>query len=569
MYYLALATDYDGTLAHHGKVDQPTLDALFRLRASGRQLLLVTGRELEDLRRIFPEAEQLFARIIAENGALLYDPKTKREKLLAPVANPDLVERLRKKKVSPLFVGKSIIATHEPHHLEAIEAIQKLGLELQVFFNKGSVMVLPSGINKETGLAAALEDLSLMPHNVVAVGDAENDHALLRAAGCGVAVQNALDSLKEEADWVTRHHHGEGVVELIERMLEDDLMSVDRKSPRQKVVLGEEKKGKEFRILFRDASILIAGPSGSGKTTVTTAILERAAAARFQYCVIDPEGDYEHFPGSVRLGDPTHVPSPDEVLQLLECFDNPVVNLLGIPLADRPRYFANLLGRIQELRSRTGRPHLIVIDEAHHLLPGEWSQAPLTLPITLEGTLMVTVHPEKIAADALRKVNLVVAVGERPDRTIQGFCKAVGEKAPDAPKDGKKKLDVVAWRRNHGKHEPFRLKITEGTVEHSRHRRKYAHGDLEEDAFYFRGPKKRLKLRAHNLQIFLQIAEGVDDETWTYHLEKGDYSSWVRKAIQDKDLASEIKRIEGAALSPKRSREAIREAIERAYTAAA
>ena len=48
-----------------------------------------------------------------------------------------------------------------------------------MIFNKGAVMILPSGVNKATGLAAALEELGLSPHNVVGVGDAENDHAFL------------------------------------------------------------------------------------------------------------------------------------------------------------------------------------------------------------------------------------------------------------------------------------------------------------------------------------------------------------------------------------------------------
>lgn len=49
MRYVALATDYDGTLAHHGVVDGPTLEALRRLKESGRRLVLVTGRELPEL----------------------------------------------------------------------------------------------------------------------------------------------------------------------------------------------------------------------------------------------------------------------------------------------------------------------------------------------------------------------------------------------------------------------------------------------------------------------------------------------------------------------------------------
>jgi HAD superfamily hydrolase (TIGR01484 family) len=71
MRFHILAADYDGTLAKNGLVDHATVNALHRLLATGRKLVLVTGRELDELLRIFPEA-RLFARIVAENGAVLY-----------------------------------------------------------------------------------------------------------------------------------------------------------------------------------------------------------------------------------------------------------------------------------------------------------------------------------------------------------------------------------------------------------------------------------------------------------------------------------------------------------------
>lgn len=81
MRYLALACDYDGTIASGGRVDPRTVEALARVKASGRRLLLVTGRELEDLRRVFPEWA-MFDRIVAENGAVLHAPATREQRLL-------------------------------------------------------------------------------------------------------------------------------------------------------------------------------------------------------------------------------------------------------------------------------------------------------------------------------------------------------------------------------------------------------------------------------------------------------------------------------------------------------
>ena len=179
MYISCLATDYDGTLAHDGIVEDATAEALVALRRSGRRLVLVTGRELPDLIRVFPRID-LFDRVVAENGALLFDPATKKETALGPERSPELVETLRRKGVSPLSVGRSIVATWEPNEKLVLEAIRDHGLELQIVFNKGAVMVLPPGVNKASGLKAALEDLGLSAHNVVSVGDAELPHRLVQ-----------------------------------------------------------------------------------------------------------------------------------------------------------------------------------------------------------------------------------------------------------------------------------------------------------------------------------------------------------------------------------------------------
>lgn len=173
-----------------------------RPRQSGRQLVLVTGREIPDLTRCCRRLD-LFDGIVAENGALLVNPATKSERRLAPEPPPNFLKALRSKKVHPLSIVKSIVATWEPNETAVLEAIRELGLKLQITFNKGAVMVLPAGVNKASGLEAALDELGLSPHNVVAIGDAENDHAFMHGSGYAVAVANALPSVKEAADFVT------------------------------------------------------------------------------------------------------------------------------------------------------------------------------------------------------------------------------------------------------------------------------------------------------------------------------------------------------------------------------
>ena len=195
MRYVALATDYDGTIALHGRVDEATLSALQRVRASGRRLILVTGRELDDLVGVFPNVD-LFDRIVAENGALLYDPAARTKRPLGDPPALEFVQELTRRGVSPLSVGEVIVATWEPNETTVFEVVRDLALELQVVFNKGAVMVLPTGTNKATGLRAALDELGLSVRNTVGIGDAENDQAFLAACECGVAVANALDSVK-------------------------------------------------------------------------------------------------------------------------------------------------------------------------------------------------------------------------------------------------------------------------------------------------------------------------------------------------------------------------------------
>jgi len=566
---MALATDYDATLASHGVVPAAAIDALKQVRDSGRKLILVTGRELPDLERAFPQLE-LFDLVVAENGALLYDPATKKEELLASPPPVALVQRLHVLDISPLSIGRSIVATYEPHETAVLSAIRELGLELQIIFNKGAVMVLPSNVNKATGLKAALDRLALSPHNVVGIGDAENDHAFLLACGCAVAVANALPSLKAKADLITEASEGAGVVELIGKLVSTDLAGLGVALPRARPILGYTSDGRAVSLEPMNGSVLIAGASGSGKSTIVNAMLERMRGARFQFCVIDPEGDHAEFDGGVVVGGAKQEPSIGKVVELLERQDtNAIVNLLDIDAPDRPRFFAKLLPEIARLRGEWGRPHWIVVDEAHHMLPAHRQSAPLIAPRELPPTILVTLEPDAITPAFLASVTTVVAVGDKAGSIIGTFCKAAGAPPPRELADRPTEREAYVWRR--GDAAPTLVSITKPKAEHRRHARKYAEGDLGRDrSFVFTGPQAALKLRAQNLMIFLQMAEGVDDATWLHHLHAGDYSRWFTMAIKDQELAAEARSVEqSTSLSAAESRERIKAMVNRRYTAPA
>ena len=571
MRYYALATDYDGTLASHGRVDEATLRALEDLRRSGRRLILVTGRTLDDLHRVFPHTE-LFERVVAENGAVVHAPGARDVQVLGEPPPAKFVEHLQKRRVTPLGQGRVILATVEPNETTVIETIRDLGLELQVIFNKGAVMVLPSGVNKATGLLRALRDLGLSRHNVAGIGDAENDHAFLDVCECAAAVANALPMLQEKADLVTRGAAGAGVIELVRALVDSDLKEVEPRLGRHHVPLGQAADGEAVTVPPYGVNVLLAGTSGSGKSTLTQGFLERLAKQRYQFCVIDPEGDYASLEGAVVLGDSKRVPGVEEVIGVLEDpARNGVANLLGVPLAHLPEILESLLGAIVDLRGRTGHPHWVIIDEAHHVLPGEQARAPDSAPRRMRGGFLITVHPDQVAAEVLKDVGLMLTVGRDPADTLRRFARTIGARVPRVREEPLEPGEAIAWSPGDPKRAPVLFEVAAPEGERRRHRRKYTEGELAPDrSFYFRGPDARLNLRAQNLSLFNQIAEGLDDETWQFHLRQGDYSRWFRAAIKDEELAREAEAVEqDEALSPAQSRTRIREAIEARYSAPA
>jgi HAD superfamily hydrolase (TIGR01484 family) len=571
MRYLGLVTDYDDTIATSGAVSNVTAAGIERLRTSGRHAILATGRRLKEILAICPFVE-LFSYVVAENGAVLYEPKRRDTTLLTAPLSDRFIKAVHEANVTPLEIGSVIVATRVPHQDRVLQVIRELGLELKITFNRSAVMVLPPGINKASGTKHALRKLGLSPHEIVAVGDSENDHSLLELAECPVAVANAIDAIKEAAAWVTKSPAGDGVVELIDELIANDLTKIDSRLIHRHIVLGTRLDRTVVRVPPYGANILVAGTSGSGKSTWVAGFFERLIEKSYQVCIVDPEGDYVTVQSLVSIGDRGRIPSINEILGVLQDPDvNVNVNLLGVPLLDRPAFFAELFPNLQAMRARTGRPHWFVLDEAHHLLPATWGHAAVSLPQRLGETLFVTVHPKHVAPAILSTVDVAIAVGAHPLETLREFGTSVSKLPfsllPDqlTNSDG----DVTCWFVSSGQ-DPFPMRVVHGKADRIRHFRKYAVGDMKSQSFWFRGPDQRLNLSAPNLALFCHIGRGIDDETWLFHLRRGDYSRWIRESVKDTDLAEVVEQVEERCRDAARdSRDRICDAIEGKYSLSA
>jgi hydroxymethylpyrimidine pyrophosphatase-like HAD family hydrolase len=216
MIYDAAALDYDGTLATDGIVPPHVVDGLSVRARAGIKLVLVSGRERDDLEKVF-DAFELFEQMVLENGALLFHPRSAQEEVIAKPPPAALLRALHERGVSPLSCGRVVVATSRAHEASVRAAIEALELELATIFNKGSLMVLPRSVNKASGLLAALRRMRIGRQQVVGIGDAENDVPMLAACALGVAVANAVDSLKRDAAFVTNAARGDGVLEAMSR----------------------------------------------------------------------------------------------------------------------------------------------------------------------------------------------------------------------------------------------------------------------------------------------------------------------------------------------------------------
>jgi hydroxymethylpyrimidine pyrophosphatase-like HAD family hydrolase len=562
-----IATDFDGTIAEHDHVAQATWDALYQAKRAGFVPILVTGRRLDDFLLKEPLLD-LFEAIVAEDGAALYFPK--RDAVLLPFGHlsPGFI-RLLKARGVPLEEGVAIVSTHIPHDETILQALHEVGGGATVEYNRGAVMVEPPGATKGTGLLFALRELGYSPHNVVAIGDAENDRSLFEMAEVAVAVANAQPDIQALCDIVLPEPNGKGVRGLVRSLLNAKLPA-RRIRPERGLFLGDDCDGfpvhlDPFRLV--EENLAIVGGSSSGKSWLAGLLAEELLKQEYQICVIDPEGDYRGlraFPHTLLLGG-EYGPLPS-VVDLLNFSDRSRISMvldlsLYTPEA-RLAYVTEILHGLRHLRARRGRPQWILIDEIQNLCPTDNSGLTQFVADMLHeqgGMSLVTYRPSLVAPRLLASIDhwllkrlqhpgdVEAVLGQLPDRYREDSLPArlqqlqtrqvylCDELCPD---------DVHS--------RVITLRSEARRTMHRRHLYKYLHAPLPQaKQFYFNDEQGRfLGYAAGNLWEFSEGIKRVVPESLATHLARGDFERWVREVLRDTELADQIRKLARRQLDP-------------------
>src|SRR6516165_107175 len=188
--------------------------------------------------------------------------------------------------------------------LQSLPPSESCSCPLVILFNRGRLMVLEQAVSKGTGLRDALHILRLSPHNAIAIGDAENDHALLAECELAAAVSWGSPTLQAEADQVLKGDGPSAVADYIRWATTKSRLPAGR-AGRHPLMLGTAHDGQPVTDDVSGVNALIVGESQSGKSWATGLVCEQFIIQGYTLCVIDPEGDYgglESLPGVLVLG---------------------------------------------------------------------------------------------------------------------------------------------------------------------------------------------------------------------------------------------------------------------------
>jgi hydroxymethylpyrimidine pyrophosphatase-like HAD family hydrolase len=541
-----IALDYDGTIARQDRVDPAVLEAIAEARARGIVVVLVTGRILDALRRVAGDLHFVDG-VVAENGAVIHFPDSGHTAYLAPELPAAYLSGLRQRGI-PHDASKCLVDADAKEATRLLEVIRATELPLVLLFNGGRVMTLPQGVSKATGLRALLDTLRLSAHNTIAIGDAENDHELLRLAGVGCAVQWGSAALRASADLELSGSGPAAVGAFIRTLAPDPHMPVSERA-RRRLRLGYTSDGREFSLAVRGRNVLIAGDAKSGKSWVAGLLCEQLILLGLCVCIIDPEGDYrslEALPGVTVLGGDDPPPTPRELARALRYPDRSVViDLSHLRQDEKIEYIRAVLPTLNVLRKQSGFPHRIVVDEAHYFIHD--ADALKLLDLDGNGYTFITYWASRLPLQLVDAAEVLIVTRESNPAEIAALRQRCRSCDPN---------DTEAWtaleRLTTG--EAVALPVTaeaQGQLRrftlgprltpHVRHRGKYIDVPVSASrAFVFDD-----STRATTLRQLVDTLDGSDPSILDGFIRRGDFSRWIRHVFGDYPLAVELETLEG------------------------
>ena len=544
-----IALDYDGTVARGDVLDPSVREAIAAARTHGIVVLLVTGRILDELRRVAGDLHFVDG-VIAENGAVIHFPDSGRSSALAPPVPEAFVAELRRRGVT-FAAGQCLVDADANDAGRLLEVIRTLELPLVLIFNRSRVMTVPQGVSKATGLHVALETLRLSGRNTVAIGDAENDHELVRLAEIGVAVEWGSKALQATAD-VVLEGSGPAAVGAYVRTLATTRNLPIAPRARRRLLLGHLEDGREFSLAVRGRNVLVTGDAKSGKSWVAGLLSEQLILHGYSVCAIDPEGDYsslEGLPGVTVLGREDAPPTPRELLRAFRYPDRSVViDLSRLPHDAKLDYVQSVLPALNVLRRRTGLPHRILLDEAHYYLHD--ADAPQLLDFERNGYTVVTYCASRLPQALLAGTEVMIVTCESNPAEMEALrARCAGCATVDASRwavlSHLKVGQAVALPVTEEAAGELRLfTIARRLTPHVRHREKYVDVPVSADRAFVFNANGQPGRRIRTLRQFVSELEHTPSPLLAGYITRGDFSRWIGDVFGDRALAAELKALE-------------------------
>lgn len=335
-------------------------------------------------------------------------------------------------------------------------------------------------------------------------------------------------------------------------------MLVSRRAPKlppqraseRLISLGENASGTvETSILGRN--ILIAGDPRSGKSWIAGLFVEHLLLQGYCLCVIDPEGDYS---GLAALPDVLvyNDAKPPRLSNVERALKHPntsiVIDLSSESHEEKLEYVRELLPMLARLRRKSGRPHWILVDEAHYFL--DRSDAEFSMNVVFAAYVLVTYRPSHIHSVLLNATGTIIVTSLTDPEEVMTLTELNGTKGAEhewAEVLGGLKINEAAMVPRHSSEGclPQRFTVGSRLAAHVRHRSKYTDVPMPIDrSFYFTCHGRNFGPPARTLKEFVSLQARLPVSAMEEHARRGDFSNWIAKVFSDHPLAAEISAVE-------------------------